>query len=344
MTPIGSCPGAITVRATRSMSTRKPAPNAERERQHDAVARPGQESDGVRHDDPDEGDQAADGDRSGRAQRRRCDYEQPHPRDRHPQARGLVVADGEDVEQAPVPQEDGRAEGDVREQDEDVGPARGLELAQDPAVNLLHRLSAALLDVGLHRRQERGHRHARENERRRPAPAHGAAEEVGDADAERRAGERGDRAQVEPAVAADVVGDHDRGAQPGAGRRPEQVRVGERVPEDALVGRAGRGEHGADEESERDSGGPQLPEDRVLGRRERRLHAEEGDMAEHFAGDRDDAEVDGPEREAEQGGEHDEDPSGQRPARRDPPERLVRPGRKYRAEPAGARHYGRPIP
>ena len=27
-TPIGSCPGAITVRATRSMSTRKPAPNA----------------------------------------------------------------------------------------------------------------------------------------------------------------------------------------------------------------------------------------------------------------------------------------------------------------------------
>jgi hypothetical protein len=147
-----------------------------------------------------------------------------------------------------------------------------------------------------------------------------------------------------PSVAPANAATGRRSSPPCAGRRPEQVRVGERVPEDALVGRAGRGEHGADEEPERDSGGPQLPENRVLGRRERRLHAEEGDVAEHFAGDRDDAEVDGPEREAEQGGEHDEDRSGQRPARRDPPERLVRPGREYRAEPAGARHYGRPIP
>ena len=335
-TPIGSCAGAITVRETRSMSTRKPGAERERERQDDAVARPGQQPDGVRDDDPHEGDQAAEGDRRRRAERGRGDDEEPHARDRHAQARRLVVADGEDVEQAPVPEEDGRAERDVREQDEDVRPARGLELAEDPAVDLLHRLRAALLDVGLHGGEERGHGDAGEDERRRPAPAHRAAEEVRDADPERRAGEGGDRAQVEPAVAAEVVGDHDRRAEPGAGRRPEQVRVGERVPEDALVGGAGRGEHGADEEPERDPRRAQLPEDRVLGRRERRLDAEEGDVAEHLAGDRGDAEVDRPEREAEQRREHDEDAGGQRPARRDPAERLLRPGREDRPEPAGA--------
>ena len=213
-------------------------------------------------------------------------------------------------------------------------PARGLELAQDPAVDLLHRLRAPLLDVGLHGGEERGHGDAREDQRRRPAPSHRAAEQVGDADAEGRAGERGDRAQVEAAVRRRRRR-RSRSSRRARRRRRRRAGTGRRAGSGRRPGRRRRrGEHRADEEPERDAGRAQLPEDRVLRRRERRLHAEEGNVAEDLAGDRGDAEVDGPEREAEQRGEHDEDRSGQRPAR---PRRRGAPAPAGSRRPRGAR-------
>jgi hypothetical protein len=61
-------------------------------------------------------------------------------------------------------------------------------------------------------------------------------------------------------------------------------------------------------------------------------------MAQHFARDRRDAEIDGPERESEQR-RHDHEDAGRRgPRDRDAPQRPLRPGEETSSEPAGVRH------
>src|SRR5215471_13874758 len=87
---------------------------------------------------------------------------------------------------AAVPQYDGRADEDVRRDEGDVVPARRVEPAEDPAVDLLDRLGVLLLDEGLHGGQEAHHRDAGEDQRRR-APAAGAraAERVREGDRRR---------------------------------------------------------------------------------------------------------------------------------------------------------------
>ena len=72
-------------------------------------------------------------DRRGRPERRRDDDRQPRPRDVDPEARGLVVAEAEDVEHAPMQDEHERAHRDVRRADRDVVPGRGREAAEQPA-------------------------------------------------------------------------------------------------------------------------------------------------------------------------------------------------------------------
>ena len=56
---------------------------------------------------------------------------------------------------APVQQDHDRADDDVRRDERDVVPARRLEPAEDPAVDLLQRLGVLLLHEGLHRGEER---------------------------------------------------------------------------------------------------------------------------------------------------------------------------------------------
>ena len=176
------------------------------------------------------------------------------------------------------------------------------------------------------------------------ATADGAAEQVRERDSERRADECSGRAEVEASVAAEVVSDHERGAEPGARRRAEEVRIGQGIAEDTLIARSRGGEHGPDEETEDDARSTKLPQDRVLRVRERRVDAEEGDVAQHLADDRHDPEVDGPEREPQQRRHDDEGAGGESPAERDSAERRLRPGREARSETAGAAHSGCPIP
>ena len=74
----------------------------------------------------------------------------------------------------------------------------GLELAEDPAVDLLDRLHAPLLDVGLDRGEEGRDGDAGEDERRGLPSTDGAAEGVGDPDPEHGSDERRDGPQIEP--------------------------------------------------------------------------------------------------------------------------------------------------
>ena len=105
-TPIGSSAGDITVRAITSARTRNPAPIMSESGRSSAVAAADEQPDRVRDDDPDETDQTGDGDRRRRADRRGDDDEQPDAGHVHAERRGLLVADCEHVEQAPVAQQD----------------------------------------------------------------------------------------------------------------------------------------------------------------------------------------------------------------------------------------------
>ena len=131
-------------------------------------------------------------------------------------------------------------------------------------VDLPERLRALLLEERLHGGQERGDRHAREDQaRRRAAPEARASEPVGEPDAADGPEERSDRhGHLDRAGGA--VRHGDRRAEPRAGGRAEQVRVGERVAEDRLVGRAGCRERRPDEPAHDHPREPQVPEDRRL--------------------------------------------------------------------------------
>ena len=77
ITPIGTSAGASAVRATTSARIEEPRADDERQRQETAVRGAGDESDRVRDDDPDEGDQPADRDGRRRADRRGDDEREP---------------------------------------------------------------------------------------------------------------------------------------------------------------------------------------------------------------------------------------------------------------------------
>ena len=101
-TPIGSSPGESAVRAITSANTRKPASDKHRKRQEQPVARADDEADRVWDDDSDKPDQTADRDRGRRADGRADDDHEPHAADVHAEARSLVVADAEHVEEPAV--------------------------------------------------------------------------------------------------------------------------------------------------------------------------------------------------------------------------------------------------
>ena len=152
------------------------------------------------------------------------------------------------------------------------GPARARDVPEDPRVDLLQRVGVLLLDERLPRGEERRHRHAGEDERRRVAlAARGAADRVGEHDGDGAADERRDRA----ASAG-------REGRPGGRRSRSSRRARRRRRRRAGTGSASglrktpwyvapaSGEHRADERREHDARHPDLPEDRLLGRGERR--------------------------------------------------------------------------
>ena len=148
------------------------------------------------------------------------------------------------------------------------------DVPEDPRVDLLQRLRVLLLDERLPGGEERGHRHAGQDQRRRVALApRRAADRVREHDRDGAADERGDGQHPLPAQPVREVRDRDRRAEPGAGGDAEEVRIRERIAEDALVGRAREREHRADERGEDDARHADLPEDRLLGRGERRRDA-----------------------------------------------------------------------
>jgi hypothetical protein len=88
----------------------------------------------VRDDDPDEPDEPRDRDSGGRAERRSHDEHEPHPPHVDAQARGLVVTEIEDVDHAAERQDQHDGDGDVREDQHDVRPARARNVPEDPRV------------------------------------------------------------------------------------------------------------------------------------------------------------------------------------------------------------------
>ena len=152
----------------------------------------------------------------------------------------------------------------VGQDQQHVGPGGQGQPAQNPAVYLLQRLVVLLLQPGLHRGEQRGYRHPGQHDGCGGAHRAGAAadpgaraQQIGDRDGERRAGERSGRQQLR-AAARD---DHDGGPETAARGHPEQVRIGQRVAEHALVSGAATGQHGADQGAEHDPGQPELPDD-----------------------------------------------------------------------------------
>ncbi len=157
----------------------EPRAHDDGQRDQRAVPDSGEEPDRVRDDDPDEADEPGDGDRRGSPERRRDDEREPHPADVDPEARRLVVAEVEHVDDAAQRDDHDDRDGDVREDEDDVGPARARDVPEDPRVDLLQRLRVLLLDERLPGREERRHRHAGEDQRRRvPLAARRAADRV----------------------------------------------------------------------------------------------------------------------------------------------------------------------
>ena len=104
-----------------------------RERQEQPVARADDEPDRVRDDDPDEPDQPADRDRGRRADGRADDDHEPHAADVHAEARSLLVADAEHVEQPAVQEDPDSRDHGVRQERLHVRPVRARQRAEDPA-------------------------------------------------------------------------------------------------------------------------------------------------------------------------------------------------------------------
>ena len=295
---------------------RRPRDDGEREQR--AVAAPHEQADRVRDDDPDERDEPADRDRRRGPDRRRRHEQQPRAADVHAQARRLVVTEVEDVDDPPVHEHHDRRDGDVRQQEHDVAPARARDRPQDPRVDHAERVGVLLLHEGLEGGEERRDRDAREDEGRCVAFAtRRPADDVRERDRRRAADEREHRGELPAAEPLRQVRDRERRAEPGSGSDAEQVRVRERVPEHALVRRAGEGERPAHERGEDDARHPDLPQDRLLRRRERRRDAGDVQALADGAQDRAEPEVDRADEHADDDGEHEERRrhAGRQPAR-----------------------------
>ena len=266
------------------------------------------------HDDPDEADEPGDGDRCCRPECRGDHEREPHALDVDPEARRLVVAEVQHVDHAPQREDHDHRDREVREDQDDVRPARARDVPEDPRVHLLQRLRVLLLDERLPGREERRDGDAREDQRGGVALApRRTTDGIRQHHRDRPSDERGDGEHPLTSQAVRQVRDRDRGAEPRPGCDAEEVRVRERVAEDALVGRAREREHRADERSEHDAWHADLPEDRLLGRRERRR--EPGDVKargrrlEH----RSDTEVDRPREDADDERHEQERHGGARP-------------------------------
>ena len=155
-TPIGSSAGETTVRASTSREHEEAAADEQRERQDDPVARPDREPDAVGDDDPDEADQPADRDRRRpcRSSRRRRSSSRTR-RTLTPS----VAASSSPTASTSSSRRCSRITTELTttygRDERDLVPARGVELPEDPAVDLLQRLGVLLLDERLDRGQER---------------------------------------------------------------------------------------------------------------------------------------------------------------------------------------------
>ncbi len=107
-TPMGSSAGATTVRASEVGEDQKRGAVHQGQRDDHPVAPAGEQPDGVGHDDPDEGDQAADTDGGCRGQGRGENDQTAHPHHVDAEARSLFVAQAEHIEQATHEDKDGR--------------------------------------------------------------------------------------------------------------------------------------------------------------------------------------------------------------------------------------------
>ena len=106
-TPIGISAGASARAGDEVGEAQEPGAADRRQRQDAAVARPGQQAQGVGHDDADEADQPADRDGGGGAERGGEDDPRADPDRVDAEGGGLVVAEREHVE-APAGGDDAR--------------------------------------------------------------------------------------------------------------------------------------------------------------------------------------------------------------------------------------------
>ena len=88
-------------------------------------------------------------------ERRGDDEDEPHATDVDAEARRLVVAEVEHVDDAAQREDDDDRDGDVREDEDDVRPAGARDVPEDPRVDLLQRLGVLLLHERLPRGEER---------------------------------------------------------------------------------------------------------------------------------------------------------------------------------------------
>ena len=197
ITPMGSSAGAMTVRATRSARIRKAAPPTRLSGTSSRWLGPATSrmvwgtmmpTNPIR---PETATAAAVA--RVAAATRPADPGRPHP-----EAGGLVVADGEHVDEAPVERMATvltSAYGTIRT----TSRNRRWSAAEDPAVHLPERLGPLLLHVGLDGGEEGGHGHLGQDQGGgRPGPAR-APEGVGGDHPGDRAGGGGQRQQVDRA-------------------------------------------------------------------------------------------------------------------------------------------------
>ena len=120
------------VRAIMSAMMRKLAPYSAESGRSATIVRARDEAHGVRHDEADEADEAADGDRRGCRQGSEREDDQLHPLDIDAEMPRLLLVELHHVEDARVRQDDRGRDDHIGKGDAHIGPGGRVEAAQDP--------------------------------------------------------------------------------------------------------------------------------------------------------------------------------------------------------------------
>ena len=213
-TPTGISPSS---RAARSANARSAAPPSAESGRTTRAFGPTIEPDDVRHDEPDEADQAAHRDRRGRHERGQREQDRPLPPDVDAEMDGRLLAEEKPVERASPKQDEDGADRNERHRARELAPRRRVEAAEQVREDLAE---GRARQVHRHREpggQQRPDRIAGEQQRRQRRQAADPRQAV-DGEDRRQGADEGQHVDQTEAEERQADRDHDRDRRPE--RRP----------------------------------------------------------------------------------------------------------------------------